>query len=96
MARRRTNASQRATSYSYAKKENQYLAFERLPRSVRDTLNSAAFSWAPYPIWRAWEAGEYKSAKELIKAIRKWDRDCHKRDIKRDRYIVPYQGSLSL
>lgn len=86
---RRTNASQRTSSYSYAKKENQYLAFERLPRSVREALNDAAFSWAPYPIWRRWEAGKYKDAKTLIKEIKRWDRDCHKRDCKRDRYIIP-------
>ena len=84
-----TNASQRSGRYSYAKKENQYLAFERLPRSVRDALNEAAFSWAPYPIWRSWNAGEYKSSRDLVKEIKRWDRDCSRRDAKRNRFIVP-------
>ena len=61
-------------SYSYASKDNQWKAFERLPRSVRDALNGAARPWSPYPIWRRWEAGQYKDAKALVKQIRTWDR----------------------
>ena len=85
----KTNASQRGGRYSYASKDKQWLAYERLPRSVRLALQEAAYSWAPYTIWRRWEGGHYSTAQALVKDIQQWDRDTHKRDAKRDRYIVP-------
>ena len=65
---------------SYASTERQMKAFDRLPRSVRAALANAAFAWAPYPIWRWFEAGRY-TAKELVKQIDRWDR----KQIARDR-----------
>jgi Family of unknown function (DUF6525) len=69
-------------SYSYASKDNQWKAYERLPPSVRRALQDAAFDWASYPIWRRWNAGKV-STPELVKAIAKWDADQIKRDRKR-------------
>jgi hypothetical protein len=66
-------------SCSYACKDNQWKAFDRLPRSVRNALNEAVCDWAPYPIWRWWNAGKFKSANELVMLIKKWDRDEIKR-----------------
>jgi len=59
---------------SYASKEKQWEAFHRLPRSVRDALNDAVLPYAPYRIWRNWERGRYKNAKELVRVIKRWDR----------------------
>lgn len=84
-----TNASQKASRYSYASQENQWKAFERLPRSVRAALNEAKYSWAPYPIWRRWEGGHYGTAEELVREIRRWDRQTWARDAKKDRFITP-------
>jgi uncharacterized protein DUF6525 len=80
-----TNSGGASSSYSYASHESQWRAFERLPRSVRDALNEAAFAWAPYPIWRSWEAGRFKDAKALVKEIRRWDRQAIARREKRRR-----------
>ena len=52
---------------------NQWLALERLPRSVRDALNDAIYPWAPYPLWRRWNAG-VASAKDLVTVIELGDR----------------------
>ena len=67
---------------SYASKDKQWLAYERLPPSVRAALQQAAFEWAPYPIWRWFEGGRY-TAKELVRKIKQWDADQIKRDSKR-------------
>jgi hypothetical protein len=48
-------------------------AYDRLPASVRTALAGAAFNWAPFPIRRRFERGDY-TAKELVKRIAKWDR----------------------
>ena len=63
---------------SYASKDKQWAAFERLPRRVRDALNQAVEPWAPYPIWRWWEAGKW-SADELVALIKRWDRELTKK-----------------
>jgi Family of unknown function (DUF6525) len=68
------NSNLRGASASYASTEKQMEAFDRLPASVRLALASAAFNWAPFPIRRRFEAGDY-TAKELVKRIAKWDRD---------------------
>jgi Family of unknown function (DUF6525) len=70
-------------SYSYASEDSQWRAYERLPPSVRLALQEAAFDWAAYPIWRAFEAGRYKSAKELVRKIKEWDAKQIKKDRKR-------------
>ena len=67
---------------SYASKENQWKAYERLPPSVRAALQQSTFDWASYPIWRWFEAGEY-SAKELVERIAKWDAEQTAKDRKR-------------
>lgn len=85
----KTNASQKSGKYSYASVENQWKAFERLPKSVRDALNEAAFSWAPYTIWRRWNRGQYRTAEEIVAAIKSWDQACHDRDAKKDGSIIP-------
>jgi Family of unknown function (DUF6525) len=69
-------------SYSYAKKETQWKAYDRLPPSVRAALQQAAFDWASYPVWRRFESGKV-SSKELTKAIAKWDADQIKKDRKK-------------
>jgi hypothetical protein len=74
-----SNAGRGYGSYSYASKDKQWAAFEKLPRTVRDALNEAARPWAPYTIWRRWEAGKYKSAAALVKEIQRWDRDAVKK-----------------
>lgn len=62
--------------------ENNLAAFDRLPRSVRAALANADFSWAAAPIRTSFERGRMTAA-EIVKAIRKWDTDKHKRDVKR-------------
>jgi len=68
------NAGGGYSAYSYASKANQWKAFERLPRSVRDALNQAVRPWAPYPLWRRCNAGHFRDARQLIKLIKAWDR----------------------
>jgi uncharacterized protein DUF6525 len=67
---------------STAKDESQWCAFEKLPRSVRDALNTAHYPWAPYPIWRRWEKGEWKTAQALVHNIKAWDADMDRRQRK--------------
>lgn len=68
---------------SYAKPKNQWKAFDELPRTVREALANAAFDWAAYPVWRWWNSGQYKSAKDLAKQIAVWDKTQIKKDSNR-------------
>lgn len=77
-----TNANFKAGGSSHASNENQWRAYDRLPPSIRKALQESAFDWAPYPIWRRFEAGE-NTAKEYVKKIAEWDRSQIKKDRKR-------------
>lgn len=74
-----SNANFSTGSASYASRENQMKAYDRLPRSVRSALQNASFDWAAYPIRRWFEGGRY-TAKELVRLIQKWDADQIKKD----------------
>jgi hypothetical protein len=69
-------------SVSRASKASQWAAYDRLPPSVRAALQNAAFDWAPYPIYRAFERGQ-RTAKETVRAIAQWDADQIRQDRKR-------------
>jgi hypothetical protein len=58
-------------------------AFDKLPASAREAFREALFNYATYPIWRAWERGEYKTGKMLAKKIRSWDATVLKREARR-------------
>jgi hypothetical protein len=67
-----SNANFKASGVSYASLEKQMEAFDRLPASVRSALANSAFNWAPFPIRRWFEGGQY-SAKDLVRRIASWD-----------------------
>jgi hypothetical protein len=69
-----SNSRVRGSSASYASREKQMDAYDRLPASVRAALANAAFSWAPYPIRQRFESGR-RTARELVKDIARWDAD---------------------
>lgn len=65
---------------SYASRDRQMAAFDRLPRSIRMALANAYEDWAAFPIQRRWEQGVYANAKALIKTIAQWDETQRQRD----------------
>jgi hypothetical protein len=67
---------------SYASREKQFAAYDRLPRSVRAALANAAFDWAPFPIRHHFERGRY-TAKRLVELVAIWDAQQIARDQKR-------------
>lgn len=58
------NAGFKSGSGSYASRDKQMDAYDRLPASVRAALANAAFDWAPYPIRRWFESGRMTAKKE--------------------------------
>lgn len=77
------NGGFRSGSVSTASNESQMAAFDKLPASAREAFRDALFNWATYPVWRRWERGEYKTGKELAKAVRSWDAKQLKREAAR-------------
>jgi hypothetical protein len=73
----------------YSTTENRMAAFDKLPKSAREALANAAFSWAPQPIVTRWKRGDrgYKTGPSIAKLIPKWDEDKHAKDVKKG--IVP-------
>jgi hypothetical protein len=69
-----SNSTLKGGRYSYASKDKQMEAFDRLPRSIRVALANAAFAWAPYPLWRRYE-NSGKPASYWVAQIAKWDTD---------------------
>src|SRR4051812_6495173 len=74
-----SNANFRTGSVSYASKKTQMAAYDSLPRSIREALANAVFSWAPYPIKRSFERGK-RTAKEWTKLIARWDQEQIQKD----------------
>jgi hypothetical protein len=77
-----SNSKIKSGSYSYASKDKQMEAFDRLPRSIRVALANAAFAWAPYPLWRRYE-NMGRAASYWVAQIAKWDADQIAKDRKR-------------
>lgn len=66
--------------YSYASKENQMDAYDRLPASVRAELANGYENWAAYTIRYRWERGQYKTAKALVATIQRWNKERLEKD----------------
>jgi hypothetical protein len=60
---------------SYASLDKHMKAYDALPKSVRQALAEGYENWATYKMHRRWEAGRYRSARELIAKIRGWNRE---------------------
>lgn len=76
------NAGFSSGAASYASREKQMAAYDRLPPSIRVALANAAFDWAPYPIRKWFESGR-RTAKQLVGDVAKWDREQIAKDRKR-------------
>jgi hypothetical protein len=68
------NTNFRSGSVSYASKDKQMAAYDKLPPTIRQALANAAFNWASYPLHQRFQRGS-RTAKEWAKLIAKWDAD---------------------
>jgi Family of unknown function (DUF6525) len=56
-------------------------AYDKLPPEVRHALQNANYDWAPQPLVSRLRHG--LSPMALVLSIKRWDRQEHKRDVKR-------------
>jgi hypothetical protein len=66
------NTSRRGGRRSTASPDKQMKAYDALPREIREALANAAYSYAPYTIWRRFKRG-YLSAQSWVGLIQRWD-----------------------
>lgn len=77
-----SNGAPKGRCGSSASREKQMRAYDALPRSIRNALANAVFSWAPFPIQKRFERGEF-SANTWCALISMWDRQHIRADRKR-------------
>lgn len=72
-----SNSKVKGGSTSYAKKEDQMAAYDKLPPSLRAALQNADNNWAAYPIARWFNNGKGERARAAywVKQIARWDKE---------------------
>ena len=79
---------------SYASREKQMAAFDKLPPKLRAALANAYEDWAAYTVHQRWERGDMgNTADGAIRMIASWDATQRKRDRRAlEKYLNRNQG----